>query len=118
MAQKETLYILWTTGNPVTVQHMIFMYGNNSLRHNWWEHVHLIVWGAATKLLSEDKCLQNELRKFLHLGGQVSICRRCAEKLNVVVALEALEDMGDLKIYYAGEFLTELLKNDEKILTV
>ncbi len=118
MAQKKTLYILWTTNDPLTVQHMIFMYADYSLRNHWWEHVHIIVWGSAAKLLCDDKALQNELRKFLQLGGEVSVCRRCAEKMGVVVALEALEDMGNMKIHYLGEFFTQILQADEKLLTI
>lgn len=115
---KETVYILWTTNDPLTVQHMIFMYGNNALRHKWWDHVHIIVWGSSTKLLCDDKGLQNELRKFLHLGGEVSVCRRCAEKLGVLVPLQKLEGLDDMNIYYLGEFFTQLIKTGEKIITI
>jgi hypothetical protein len=50
MADKNHLYILWTNGDPVTAEKMVFMYGINSLLKQWWEKVTLIIWGAPTKL--------------------------------------------------------------------
>lgn len=115
---QQTLYILWASSDPLSARHMVFMYANNALRHGWWQQVHIIVWGSSAKLLAEDKCLQNELRKFIQLGGQVSVCRRCAEKLGVLVLLQKLEGLDELNIYYLGEFFTQLIKDGEKIISV
>jgi len=46
MKDKSHLFILWTNGNPITAEKMVFMYSINSLLKGWWEHVTLIVWGA------------------------------------------------------------------------
>ena len=46
MKEKSHLFILWTNGNPITAEKMVFMYGINSLLKGWWEHVTLIIWGA------------------------------------------------------------------------
>ena len=118
MTKDETLYILWTNGDPVTVRNMVFMYATNSLRYKWWEKVHVIVWGAATKLLVEDKEIQKLLREFLDLQGEVSVCRMCAENLNMMGEVKKMETMGKLKVFYVGEFFTKILKDGEKLLTV
>jgi len=47
MAEAEHLYILWTNGDPVTAEKMVLMYGLNSLKHDWWKKVTIIVWGAT-----------------------------------------------------------------------
>ena len=42
MSKKTHLYVLWTNGNPITAEKMIFMYTINSLIKGWWEKVTLI----------------------------------------------------------------------------
>jgi len=54
MASKTHLYVLWTNGDTITAEKMVFMYTINSLIHGWWEKVTLIIWGAPAKLVSED----------------------------------------------------------------
>ncbi|NLY36317.1 MAG: DsrE family protein, partial [Tissierellia bacterium] len=49
MENKVT--ILWTSGDPITAEFMVFMYAENSLIRKWWEEVEIIVWGASTKLV-------------------------------------------------------------------
>ena len=50
MENSLHLYIMWTTGDPVTAEKMVFMYGGNSLRNGWWEEVTIIIWGASAQL--------------------------------------------------------------------
>lgn len=114
----STLYLLWTTGDAVTARNMVFMYAGNSLRKGWWERVHMIVWGAATELLATDPAVAEEMRIFLELGGQVSVCRRCAEFINRVDEMEAMEKLGDFKVYYVGEFFTGVIKGGGRLITV
>ena len=113
--QNNTLHILWTNDNIFTSEHMVFMYATNALAKGWWENVHLIVWGATTKLLCENKAIQEQLRLFQEAGGQVSACKRCAEKLGV---LEALQGIEGVKVFYIGERFTEIIKGGEKLITI
>ena len=113
--EHGTLHILWLNDNPVTAELMMFMYATNALRQGWWENVHLIVWGATTKLLCESADMQKLVQRFLAEGGQVSACKRCAEKLNVLDKLEAIEG---IKVFYIGERLTEIIKGTEKLITL
>ena len=110
-----TLHILWINDNPVTAEHMVFMYATNSLLKGWWEHVHLIVWGATTKLLCENEAMQKLVRRFIDEGGQVSACKRCAENLHVLDKLESIEGV---KVYYIGERFSEIVKGTEKLITL
>lgn len=118
MADSDTLYVLWTTGDPITAKNMVFMYASNSLRKKWWSRVHMFVWGAATQLLAEDPAVQDEMKAFLDLGGEVSVCRRCAEHIGKVAEMEEMECLGNFKVYYVGEFFTGVIKGGGKLITV
>ena len=112
--EKTHLYVLWTNDNPITAEKMVFMYTINSLLHGWWEKVTLIIWGATAKLVSEDENIQKLIGKALDSGVYVTACKACADQLGVTDALEKL----DIKVKYWGLPLTEVLKNDEKLLTI
>ncbi|MBN1102571.1 MAG: DsrE family protein [Deltaproteobacteria bacterium] len=111
---KTHLYVLWTNDNPVTAEKMVFMYTINSLIHGWWEKVTLIIWGAPTKLVSEDAHIQEKIKEALDAGVHVSACKACSDLLGATATLEKLH----IEVKYWGLPLTEILKNDEPLLTV
>ncbi|MCK5695236.1 MAG: DsrE family protein [Desulfobacula sp.] len=114
MSEKNHLYVLWTNDDPVTAEKMVFMYTINSLLHGWWEKVTLIVWGAPAKLVSENDDIQKKMKKALDTGVHITACKACADQLGVS---EDLEKLG-IEVKYWGESLTEILKNDETLLTI
>jgi hypothetical protein len=111
---KTHLYVLWTNDNPVTAEKMVFMYTINSLIHHWWEKVTLIVWGATAQLVSEDAAMQAKIKEALEAGVHVTACKACADQLGVT---ETLEKLG-IEVKYWGMPLTEVLKNNEHLLTI
>ena len=111
---KTHLYVLWTNDNPITAEKMVFMYTINSLIHGWWEKVTLIIWGAPAKLVSEDLAIQKKIREALDAGVHITACKACADQLGVTEALENLQ----IEVKYWGQPLTEVLKNNEPLLTV
>ena len=114
MPTEDRLNILWTNADPVTSEHMVFMYAVNAMRMGWWEAVTLIVWGRPVELIMADKKFQTLVSTAMAEGVHVSACRRCAEKLGAVEGLEAL----GMEVIYWGDPLTAILKKDEKLLTV
>lgn len=114
MSEKKHLYVLWTNDNLITTEKMVFMYTINSLIHGWWEKVTLIVWGATTKLVSENKEIQKKIKEALEAGVHVTACKACADQLGVT---EDLEKLG-IEVIYWGVPLTDILKEDEKLLTI
>lgn len=114
MSEKKHLYVLWTNDNPITAEKMVFMYTVNALIHGWWEKVTLIVWGAPTKLVSEDENIQNLVREALEAGVHITACKACADQLGVTEILEKL----NIEVKYWGLPLTEILTNEEKLLTI
>ena len=114
MSEKKHLYVLWTNDNPITAEKMVFMYTVNSLLKGWWEKVTLIVWGATTKLVSENIEIQNKIKEALKAGVHITACKACADQLGVS---DKLEELG-IEVIYWGVPLTDILKNDEKLLTI
>jgi hypothetical protein len=114
MTEKTHLYVLWTNDNPITSEKMVFMYTINSLLKDWWEEVTLIIWGAPAKLVSEDENIQKMVKKALEAGVHVTACKACADQLGVTETLEKL----NIEVKYWGAPLTEILKNNEKLLTI
>jgi len=114
MAEPEHLYILWTNGDPVTAEKMVFMYGLNSLKHGWWKKVTIIVWGATARLAGENEKIQENIKEMIAAGVVFSACKACADQLGVS---EALEKVG-IEVKYWGEPLTKVLKDGEKLLTI
>jgi len=114
MSNYKHLYLLWTNDNPITAEKMVFMYTINSLIQGWWEKVTLIVWGATTKLVSENAEIQNKIKEALEAGVHVTACKACADQLEVT---DNLEKLG-IEVIYWGAPLTDILKKDEKLLTV
>lgn len=112
---ENKIHILWTSADPLTANNMVFMYATNSLLKGWWGEVHIIVWGAAVKLLCEDQEVRKKLVAFAEAGGEISACKRCAENMGL---LETLEEIPNVKVYYVGERLTQILKSGEKFMSV
>jgi hypothetical protein len=114
MGEKNHLNILWTNGDPITAEKMVFMYAVNSLRKGWWEKVTVIIWGAPTKLSAESTEIQGEIRKALDAGVHLTACKACADQLGVTETLEKM----NIEVKYWGEPLTTILKNGETLLTI
>jgi len=114
MSEKKHLYVLWTNADLITAEKMVFMYTVNSLLKNWWEKVTLIVWGATAKLVSEDENIQKMVKRALEAGVHISACKACADQLGVTETLEKL----NIEVKYWGMPLTEILKNEDTLLTI
>jgi hypothetical protein len=114
MENSSHLYIMWTTGDPVTAEKMVFMYGGNSLRNGWWEEVTIIIWGASAQLAGTNAGIQEKIRELISLGVEFTACKRCAEDLGVA---EQLESIG-VEVKFWGAPLTELLKSSVNIITI
>ncbi|MDX9872949.1 MAG: DsrE family protein [Clostridia bacterium] len=114
MDEKNTLHVLWTTGDPHTSQFMVLMYAKNSMLREWWKNVTVIVWGASAKLVAENTVIQEEIKIAQHAGVKFTACIACARQLGVVDQLEAL----GIEVVSWGPLLTEVLKENEKLITI
>lgn len=108
------LNILWTTTNRDTITNMIAMYSKHALKVGWWKEINIIIWGGSAKLVGENADVQSEVLEMIKQGIYVQACRACADQYG---AAETLEKLG-ISVEYMGEPLTNLLKQDEKLLTL
>ncbi len=108
------LLILWTSNNKETAIHMVFMYAENSKIKDWWKEVTLLIWGSSSKLVSEDKDIQNYLQSLQREGVRIISCKQCAENFNIV---EKLEEQN-IEVFYTGEFLSDWLKSNKKLIII
>ncbi|MBI9092475.1 MAG: DsrE family protein [Desulfobacterium sp.] len=114
MTTKNRLTILWTNDNVITAEKMVFMYGINAKTRNWWDEVTIIIWGATVQLVSENKLIQDLIVEAKLEGVHVTVCKGCADQLGVTEILEGL----NLEVIYQGLPLTQILKDDEKLITI
>ena len=114
MKEENRLYILWTNADVNTSLQMVFMYARNSVIRGWWDHVTVIIWGATAKLAAENNAIREAIKEAKAAGVDFSACVTCAKNLG---ALSALEEQG-IEIKPWGEPLTEILKEDMKLITV
>jgi hypothetical protein len=111
---ENRLTVLWTTGDPVTVEKMVFMYTLNAKVKGWFEEVTLVIWGGSAKLLAGTPEYQKRIEDMQAAGINVEACKACADQLGVTASLENCS----IDVKYWGEPLTEVLKNQQPLLVV
>ena len=114
MDNRKRIYILWTNQDPVSTEKMVFMYALNSKLRKWWDEVIIIVWGGSTKLIAENKQIQDKIKDLIKEGVEFSACKACAEQLG---AINVLEKLG-IEVKYWGQPLTDIIQNGEKLITI
>lgn len=112
LSSKDTLVVLWTSGDPDVADKVCLMYTHAAQRSKWFNHVILIVWGPSAKLLSENKELQEKVKNMIKDGVQVQACVVCANSYDVS---DDLKNIG-IEVIGMGKPLTNYLKTDYSIL--
>jgi hypothetical protein len=110
----KKLHILWTNDNLQTSEHMVLMYAPITLQNEMWDEITVIIWGATSTLVAENKHMQKLIADAQEIGVKFTACKTCAEKLGTE---QALTDLG-IEIKGWGKPLTELIQNKEHLLTI
>ena len=108
------LNVLWTTTNKDTINTMIAMYTINALKYGWFQKVNVLIWGGATKLVKEDKSIQETIKEMIDSGVSVEACKACAK---IHKAVDVLISLG-VNVRYTGEALTSYLKGEDKFISL
>jgi hypothetical protein len=109
LSKPDELVVLWTSGDREVALKMAFMYTLNSKRFKWgFKNVTLLVWGPSSKLLTQDKELQEHVAEMQEEGVQVLACKKCADQYGVS---DKLRQMG-IEVKYMGKQLTDYLRDD------
>jgi hypothetical protein len=106
ISNKDKLVVVWTSGDKEVAMKMVFMYTFNAKKYEWWKDITLLVWGPSSKLLSEDKDLQDYVKEMLDIGINVLACKGCADMYEVS---DDLEEIG-VTVKYTGTDLTNFIK--------
>ena len=114
MSSDKHLYILWTSGDPVTAENMIMMYSTNSKLYSWWDKVTVIIWGAAQKLAVENEAVRLKMDIAKQAGVEFTACVSCAVNLGLKEKLEA----DGIEVIRWGEKLSKLLQGGEHVITI
>ena len=111
---SNKLAVLWTSGDPDVAEKMAFMYTYNAKKQGWFDEVVLIVWGPSAKLLSENKMLQDYVKKMQEAGIKVEACMACARMYEVDGKLQEL----GIDVKGMGVPLSNYLKEGWKTLSL
>lgn len=111
---SNKLAVLWTSGDPDLAEKMAFMYTYNAKKQGWFDEVVLIVWGPSAKLLSENKMLQDYVKKMQEAGIKVEACMACARMYGVDQVLAKM----DIDVKGMGVPLTNYLKEGWQTLSL
>jgi hypothetical protein len=113
-SEPEGLLILWTSADREVALNMALMYGLNSRLKDWWPEVTLLIWGPSQKLVLADEEVRARVAEMSSAGVRLLACRACAENLGVV---DRLKELG-VKVFYAGQFLTDWIKSGRPVLAL
>jgi len=110
---KDTLVVLWTSGDRVVAEKSCLMYTHAAKRNGWFDEVILIVWGSSSRLLAEDEALQEKVRAMGIDGVILEACIACSDQLGVTQDLIEL----DIDVKGMGVPLSQYLKSGCHVLT-
>lgn len=103
--EKDQLVVVWTSGDIEVAEKMVYMYTYNAKKYGWWKNITFIIWGPSSKLLSENKDLQEYLKKMKDEGIILEACKACADMYGVSEKLAAL----GVDVKYMGQALTDYI---------
>lgn len=110
---NNELAVIWSSSDRDVAESTVFMYTLNAKCREWWDNVHLVVWGPSAKLLAEDESIQGKVKEMISAG--VDVCA-CKENADIYGVAEDLQDLG-IDVRYMGEPVTKMLKEGAKIIT-
>ena len=112
-SMKDTLAVLWTSGDAMVAENVAFMYTHAAAKNKWFEKVILIVWGPSADLLANNDALQEKVKSMIKDDIHVQACIVCADSYGVSDQLRAL----GIEVTGMGKPLTEYLKKKYHLLT-
>ena len=112
-AESDTLVVLWTSGDIDVAEKIVYMYVHAAKSAKWFDEVVFIIWGPSAKLLSENKNLQERLKKMQEIGIRTEACVACARMYGVD---DDLRELG-IDVKGMGVPLSDYLKKRHHILT-
>ena len=111
--KTDKLAVLWVSGDREVAEKSCLMYTHAAKLNGWFDEVILIVWGSSSRLLAEDKGLQEIVRIMKNDGVILEACIACSDMLGVT---DDLLELG-IDVKGMGVPLTRYLKEGTHVLT-
>ena len=113
--RMKTLLIVWKTNNEIDIHNFVVPYAYNAKRHQWFDHVEVLIWGASQDIVAATPLVQQRVKNLIKNGVDVFACKMCADNIG---ATKALVELG-VEVRYTGDFLSTHLKDpDCEVLTI
>jgi hypothetical protein len=109
----ENLLIVWSSEEVEVAKKLVLLYGSVILPRGYWQEAHIMVWGPSARLIATHAEIQDLVKQVMATGVEMSVCVVCSDEYGVT---KELENLG-IKATHTGEFLTNALKNDWKVVT-
>ncbi|ADD69095.1 protein of unknown function DUF1291 [Denitrovibrio acetiphilus DSM 12809] len=110
---NNELAVIWCSSDRDVAETTVFMYTLNAKYKEWWDAVHLVIWGPSAKLLADDEGVQEKVKEMITAGVSVSACR---ENADIYGVSDKLIGMG-IDVRYMGEPVTRMLQRGAKLIT-
>jgi len=110
---NNELAVIWSSSNRDVAETTVFMYTLNAKCREWWDEVHLVIWGPSAKLLADDSVIQEKVKEMITAGVRVSACK---ENSDIYGVSERLSEMG-IDVRYMGEPVTRMLQSGARLIT-
>ena len=104
---------VWTTEELEVAKKMVLLYGSIILPRGYWDEAHLMIWGPSARLLANNSEIQSMFKTLQESGVKSFACVVCSDDYGVSEKLQAL----GVETIHTGEFLTEALQDDWKVIT-
>jgi len=111
--EMNKLLIVWSTEELEVAKKMVLLYSSVILPRGYWDEAHLMIWGPSARLLARDEELQKMLKTVQDTGVKCTVCVVCSDEYGVT---DKLVELG-VEAVHTGEFLTEALQSDYKVVT-
>jgi hypothetical protein len=109
------LCIVWKSDNPIDIHNFIIPYAYNAKVQEWFDDVHVIIWGASQEIVKEAPLIQERIKNLLKNNIHVYACMMCARNVEATAVLQSI----GVDVQYTGDLLSEYLKDsDTEVLTI
>ncbi|MCK5388580.1 MAG: hypothetical protein KAJ22_04780 [Candidatus Izimaplasma sp.] len=111
----KKLLVVWKTNNEIDIHNFVIPYVYNSLKHEWFDSVELLIWGASQEIILNDTVTQQRVKNLVKNEVSVFACKMCADNVGATTLFESL----GVKVMYSGVFLSDRMKDPEtEVITI
>lgn len=109
------VFVVWKSNNDIDIHNFVIPYCYNAKKHNWFDEVELLIWGASQEKVMEDTIIQQRVANLVKNEVTVYACKMCSDNVG---ATEVIKDLGVI-VRYTGDLLSDRLKDkDYEVITI